>query len=105
MGEPSPRHVGDVQQAVNAAQVDEGAVFGQILDYPGQDCAFLQMVEQLRAFFGLFLLQKLLARNHNITAFLVELDNGNIERLALQRVKIPHRPQVNLRARQERAGA
>ena len=35
-------NIGDVQQAVNAAQIDERAVFGQILDGAGEDGAFLQ---------------------------------------------------------------
>ena len=42
-----PRHVGDVQQAVDAAQVEERAVVGQVLDHALDDRAFLQVVEQL----------------------------------------------------------
>src|ERR1700751_3366058 len=32
MREPSPRHVGDMQQTVEAAQIDERAVIGKILN-------------------------------------------------------------------------
>ena len=42
-----PRHVGDVQQAVDAAEVDERAVIGEVLDDALDDRAFLQLVEQL----------------------------------------------------------
>ena len=32
VGDPAPTHVGDVQQAVNAPQIDEGAKLGNVLD-------------------------------------------------------------------------
>ena len=35
----APRHVGDVQQAVDAAEVDEGAVVGEVLDHAVDDLA------------------------------------------------------------------
>jgi hypothetical protein len=35
--DPAPGHVGDVQQAVHAAQIDEGAVFGDVLDHTVDD--------------------------------------------------------------------
>src|SRR5579884_43732 len=31
MREPSPRHVGDVQQAIEAAEIDESSVVGEVL--------------------------------------------------------------------------
>ena len=37
MGEPAPAHVGDVEQAVKTAEVDEGAVVGEVLDRAGED--------------------------------------------------------------------
>ena len=37
MRQPAPAHVGDVQQAIQAAQVDERAVVGQVLHRAGQD--------------------------------------------------------------------
>src|SRR6201991_3725580 len=42
-----PRHVGDVQQAVDAAEVDECAVIGEVLDHALHDRAFRQAPEQL----------------------------------------------------------
>ena len=39
------RHVGDVQQAVDAAEVDERAVVGQVLDGAGHDRALFQVLE------------------------------------------------------------
>src|SRR5271155_4013749 len=61
MRETSPGHVGNVQQTVDAAEVDEGAVVGEILDHTGQDRALFQVLQRLRALFGLLALQHLLA--------------------------------------------
>jgi hypothetical protein len=41
-----PRHVGDVQETVDAAEVDERAVVGEVLHHTLDHCAFLQIVEQ-----------------------------------------------------------
>ena len=47
-----PGDVGDMQQTVDAAQIDEGAVIGDVLDYAFQDLAFLQALDQLGALLG-----------------------------------------------------
>jgi hypothetical protein len=38
----APGHVGDVQQAVDAAEVDERAEVGDVLDRAGDDVALLE---------------------------------------------------------------
>ena len=103
MSQPAPGHVGDVQQAVNAAEVHEGSVLGQVLDHSGEDGAFLQVFERLGALFVLLRLEKLLAADHNVATLLVQLDDGNVKTLALHAVEVVHRAQVNLRSRQEGA--
>ena len=40
------RHVGDVQQAVDAAEVDERAEVGDVLDHARADLALLDLGEQ-----------------------------------------------------------
>ena len=85
MGETSPGHVGDVQQAVEAAQIDECAVLGEVLDHAGQHGAFFQMLERLGFLFVLLFFQNLLARDHDVAALLVQLDDGDFEDLAFER--------------------
>jgi hypothetical protein len=63
-----------VQQAVDAAQIDEGAVLGEVLDDPLDDLAFLELVERLLLELGSLLLQKDPAREDDVAALLVELD-------------------------------
>jgi hypothetical protein len=48
----APGHVGDVQQAVDTAEIDEGAVFGDVLDHAVDDVALGQLADDLGALFG-----------------------------------------------------
>ena len=51
MVDAAPAHVGDVQQAVDAAQVDERAELGDVLDRALADLADVELVEQLASSF------------------------------------------------------
>ena len=44
------RHVGDVEQAVDAAEVDERAVLGDVLDGAGDDHALFEVLRASCAF-------------------------------------------------------
>ena len=105
MSESPPRHIRDVQQAVDASEVYERAVFGQVLYHTGQDGIFDEMLQSLGAFFRLLAFQTLFARDHDIAAILIELDDGDFQNLTLDGVKIACRPKVSLRAREKRLGA
>ena len=47
VADAAPAHVGDVEQAVDAAEVDEGAVVGQVLHLALEDRALLQVLQGL----------------------------------------------------------
>ena len=98
-----PRHVGDVQQAVDAAQVDERAVVGEVLDDALEHRAFLEVLEQRLAFGAVLGLDDRAARHDDVVALLVELDDLELERLAFEHRRIANRAHVDERARQERA--
>ena len=51
-----PRHVRDVQQAVDAAEVHERTVVGEVLDRALDDRAFLQVLHERAALGGELLL-------------------------------------------------
>jgi hypothetical protein len=92
-----PRHVRDVQQAVDAAEVDERTVVGEVLDHALDDRAFLQLVEQLAALGAVFLLDDRAARDDDVVALLVELDDLELERLALEVARVAHGAHVHER--------
>src|SRR4249919_497309 len=52
MGDTPPCHVGDVQQAVDAAEIDEGAVVCDVLDHALDDLTLFQPRHDLAALLG-----------------------------------------------------
>ncbi len=101
MGEAAPAHVGDVQQAVDAAQVDERAVVGQVLDRAGQNRALGEMLHGGGALGVLLFLKELLAADHHVAALLVELDDADFDLLAEVAVEVAHGADLKLRAGQK----
>ena len=105
MVDAPPGDVGDMQQAVDAAQIDEGAVIGDVLDHARENLAFLQLGDQLGARFGAALLQHGAARDHDVAARAIHLQDLERLRRAHQRADVAHRADIDLAAGQERHGA
>src|SRR5690606_35175513 len=100
---PLPGHVGDVEQTVDAAEVDECAVVGQILDDAAQHRTLLQVLQQRLALGAVLGLDDRTPGNDDVVALLIELDDLELERLAFERRGIADRPYVDERAGEERA--
>src|SRR2546425_8549868 len=77
--QPSPRHVRNVEKAINAAQIHKRSVVSEVLHHTGEDGTFLQVFERLGFLLVLLLFEKLLARSHNVAALLVEFDDGDFK--------------------------
>ena len=105
MPDAAPRHVGDVQQAVDAAQVDEGAVVGDVLDHAAQHLALGQRLERVLLLLRVLFFEEDLPREDDVPALLVHLDDAHPQFLAAQRVQVADRPHVHLRAGQKRPHA
>ena len=103
--DPAPAHVGDVEEAVDAAEVDERTVLGEVLDDALDDLAFLEALERRLLQRRALLLEEHAARQHDVAALLVELDDLELEVLAEERVEVADRAEVDLRAREERLHA
>ncbi len=101
MRQASPGHVGDVQQAVQPAQVHERAVLGQVLHRAGQDRTLFQVLHGLIALDRILFVQDLLAAHHHIAALLVQLHDPDFDLLPLVRVQVAHGLGIHLRSRQE----
>src|SRR6266852_6973675 len=95
-------HVGDVEQAVHAAQVDEGAEVGDVFDDALPRLADLQLLHEDVAL-GLALgFEQHAAAHHDVAAPLVQLDDLEFEALSQQLVDVGHTPQRDLAAGEER---
>src|SRR6202008_4956787 len=97
-----PAHVGDVQQAVDAAQVHERAVVGDVLDHAFADFAFLQLADQLGALLGAGFLQDGAAGDDDVAARTVHLEDGERLLATHERADVAHRTDVHLATGQER---
>src|SRR5262249_54952406 len=95
MADPAPRHVGDVEQSVDAAEVDERSVLGEVLHRAAQDLALLEILEGLLLLLRVLLLENRLAREDDVAAPLVDLDDAHPELLPAERVEIPDGPDVD----------
>ena len=71
----------------------------------GQDAALFQMLKRLAAFLRLLFFQKLLARDHDVAALFIELDDGDFHGLALHAIEIADGTQIDLRTWQKGACA
>ncbi len=97
-----PGHVGDVQEAVDAAEIDEGAVVGDVLDEALDHLALGQLGHDLGALLGARRLQDLAARDDDVAAAAVHLQDLEGLRRVHQRAHVAHGPHVDLAAGQER---
>src|SRR6202035_1880298 len=96
-----PGNVGDMQQAVDAAQIDEGAVVGDVLDHAVDDLALFEVLYQFLALLGASLFEHGAARHDDVAAAAIHFQD--LERLLVvhQRRHVADRPNIDLRARQE----
>ena len=103
--DPAPGDIGDVQQAIDAAEVDERTVVGDVLDHAVDDLAFLELLDDFRTLLGAALFEDGAARHDDIAAALVHLEDLERLRDVHQRADVADRTDVDLRARQEGHGA
>ncbi len=105
MLQAAPRHVGDVQQSVEPAEIDESAVVGDVLHHALEDHALFEHLERLLLEFGALALDHGAARNHHVAARAVELQQLEAPALADVAVQVAGRADVHVRARQKRRHA
>jgi hypothetical protein len=90
---------------IDAPQVDKRAVVGDVLDRAFDDRAFLQILEQLLALFAHARFNHRAARDDDVIALAIELDDLEVHRLALERRRVLHGARIDKRARQKCADA
>ena len=105
MTNAAPGQVGDVQQTVDATEVDECAVVGDVLDDALDHAAFLEVGEQRFALFTGAGFEHGTTRDDNVVALAVELDDLEFEGLAFVRRGVLDRTHIDQRAGQEGAHA
>ena len=98
---PTPGHVGDVEQAIHAAQVDEGSEVRNVLHHARADLSDLQLGLQQLTLVGSLRLEDHPPRDDDVPAPLVELQDHEVVLVADQIVDVGHTPERDLRAGKE----
>ena len=105
MIDPAPGDVGHMQEPVDAAEIDEGAVVGDVLHDAIDDLAFREIGNDLMTLFGAGFLEHGAPRDNNIAAAAVHFQDLKRLRRLHERRHIADRTNIDLAARQKRDGA
>src|SRR6202041_1076710 len=101
MVDTTPRNIGDVQQTVDAAEVNERTVIGDVLDDAVDHLTLFEVLHQLLALLGAGLFQNRAARHHDVAAAAIHLEDLERLRIVHQGSDVADRADIDLRARQE----
>ena len=105
MIDAAPGDVGDMQQAVDAAEIDEGAVIGDVLDHALDHLPLFEVGDDLMALLGAGFFENGAAGDDDIAAAAIHLEDLERLRHLHQRRDVADRTDVDLAARQEGHGA
>ena len=100
-----PRQLGDVDETVDAAEVDEGTEVDDRGDDTAADLALLQLGQEVLANRRLGLLEPGTAGEHDVVAVLVELDDLGLDLLAHVGLEVADAAHLDERGREEAAQA
>src|SRR5712691_3948727 len=98
-----PRELADMDQAVHAVEIDEGAEVDDVRDRAVDDVARVEAVEDRLAHLLALVLQHCAAREHDVVARAVELDHLATQLLSHELVEVLHAADVDERRREETA--
>jgi hypothetical protein len=101
----TPCDIGDVQQAVDAAEINERTVIGDVLDHAVDNLALFELLDDFRTLFGARFFENGTTRHDDIAATLVHLQNLEGLRHVHERRDIADRADIDLRTGQEGNGA
>src|SRR6187397_2573998 len=99
--DPAPGDIGDVEQAVDAAEINERTVIGDVLDHAVDHLPLFEVLHQLLALLGAGLFENRAARHHDVAAATIHLEDLERLRVVHQRSDVADRANVDLRTRQE----
>ena len=101
----APAHIRNVQQSIDATEIDEGSEVGNVLDDTAADLADLQRLHQLLLSLGPLLLNERPAGNHDVSPRFIDLQNEALDRTVAVVADISRSSNIDLTRRQENVDA
>ncbi len=101
MPDAPPAHVGDMEQSIDAVEVNEGAEISDILDCSLADVARGHVREQLAPLFIALLFDQLAPGQNDVLALLVDFDDFKFVAVADELGQVLGRDHIDLRGRQK----
>ena len=92
----APREIGDVDESVNTAQVNEYTVRSDVLNDTFEDLTLLKLANDFLLLSLDFLLDESLVRYNNVAELLVDLNNLELHSLAYELVVVAYGMNVDL---------
>ena len=105
MADATPTHIGDVEQAIDAAEIHKRTEVGNIFHNAATDLACLKRFHELLFAFCPFLLDKGTARNNDVASGLVDLEHEALDRTAAIIADVGRPSDVDLACWQENIDA
>ena len=105
MVDASPTHVGDVQQAVDAAEVHERAEIGDVLDHALAEVANLELRQELFLLFLPLGFDQRAAADDDVAPGLVDLEHQTLDRAADVIADVGRAADIDLAGGQEHVDA
>ncbi len=97
----APRKVGDVDESVNTAEVNEYTVRSDVLDGTFENLTLFELADDFFLLLFQFGLDESLVRNNNVAEFLVDLHHLELHRLAYEYIVVAYGMNVDLATWQE----
>src|SRR3546814_4062276 len=94
-----------MEQAVDAAEVDQRTIIGDVLDRAFDDLTFFQVLDQARTLFGARFFEDGAARHDDVAAAAIHLEDLEGLRQVHERADVAHGADIDLRTGKERHGA
>ena len=90
MTNTSPSHICNVQQTINSTKINKHTIFCDVLDFSTHDVSNLQLFQRFCTFDTTCFFQQRTTRKYNVSTFLVELNDAELEITLKQLFKILH---------------
>jgi hypothetical protein len=99
--QPAPRHIRNVKEAINAADINKRAIFGQVLHRSVDDVPKVNILERFSLLLVDLQVGDHLPGKDDVVPTPAEFDDLRLDLLANLRIQVADRTRIDLRARQE----